>query len=570
MVFIPRDRIRNLISQVTEANLHSVCDEIHHHIRPEGERETVHTIAVSILDEAAGSGHTLVPQYHLAGVCWTIHNLCLTPGRGTGAFPSVSLPRRLNELCQKEFVDASRKLENGKDVEVISSIVLDLVVLIGELYKFGLVEDEVMKNVYLENLRCGHKGSEIKAEALCLLLEFLATRWDMDPTSRNIDVEQYIRSLLDYVQRYDPPSTLVNEIQDIAAQFGVQTDLLQPSSSYSHGSNPSHHESPHAPPQSNFTPAGFPDDTKRHPVYFFHDGDVDLICRSDDRPTIFRVHSRRLIQHSPIMSGLLSQEKLRRASVSDDRPQIPWDDDPVELTTLLEVLYKQVLPFGSNRPPFREFSSLLRLSTKYQINAVRDILLVDLCTTHTPGQDAGGIAPIYHEYFRDPQPHPNEVLNLFHEYGVDFALPFAFYQACMAGIKSLTNTDPSVKLPSVPLSQAVRGFCTLQEREWKLARSILFLDRRVHTSDRCRPLDLRLADSGSPLQDVLRSIRPGFGIATGGILHILDFPNGDNCVDCVRGWNDIKQQAKVELWKSLPEIFGMEPWDEIHSGGRAI
>lgn len=212
MAFIPKDRIRGLISQVTNTNLRTVCDEIHYHIRPEGDRETIHAIAISILDEAAGPGHTLVPQYHLAGVCWAIHDLCSTPGRGAGAFLSISLPQRLNELCQKEFVDANRKLESGEDVETNSSIVLDLVVLIGELYKLGLVEDEVTKKVYLENLHCGYKGSDVKAEAMCLLLEFLAIRWDMDPTSRNIDVERYVLSLLDYVERYDPPSTLVKEI----------------------------------------------------------------------------------------------------------------------------------------------------------------------------------------------------------------------------------------------------------------------------------------------------------------------------------------------------------------------
>lgn len=211
MVFAPKDRIRSLISQVNETNLQSVCDEIHYHIRPENDSDIVHTIAISIIDEAAGPGHTLVPQYHLAGLCWTIHNLCLTPDRGAGAFLSISLPQRLNELCQKEFVDANRKLED-EGVEV-ASIVLDLVVLVGELYKLGLVEDQVMKKVYLENLHCGYKGSDDKAEAMCLLLELVATRWDMDPTSRNIDVDRYVRSLLDYVERHDPPSKLVGEIQ---------------------------------------------------------------------------------------------------------------------------------------------------------------------------------------------------------------------------------------------------------------------------------------------------------------------------------------------------------------------
>lgn len=221
MVFIPKDRIRSLISQVTEANLHSVCDEIYYHIRPEGDHEIINAIAIGIMEEAAGFGHTLVPQYHLAGVCWTIHDLCHTPGRGAGAFLSTPLPQRLNELCQKEFVDANQKLENSEDVEEVSSVVLDLAVLIGELYKLGLVEDEVMKRVYLENLHCGYRGSDVKAEALCLLLELLVNRWDMDPGSRNIDVERYVRSLADYVERYDPPSALADEIR-----VGLCADLV--------------------------------------------------------------------------------------------------------------------------------------------------------------------------------------------------------------------------------------------------------------------------------------------------------------------------------------------------------
>lgn len=213
MAFVPTDRIRGLISQVTETNLHAVCDEIHSNIRPENDRNIIQAIALSIIEEAAGFGHTLVPQYHLAGVCWTIHDLCFTPNRGTGAFLSITLPQTLSELCRKEFMTASRKLENNEDVEVASSVVIDLVVLAGELYKIGLVEDEMMMNVYLEGLHCGHKGSDVKAEALCLLLELLATRWDMDPTSKNIDAERYIRSLLDYIERDDPPPRLVEEIR---------------------------------------------------------------------------------------------------------------------------------------------------------------------------------------------------------------------------------------------------------------------------------------------------------------------------------------------------------------------
>jgi hypothetical protein len=357
---IPKDRICGLISQVNDTNLQSVCNEIHRYIRPENHTETIHTIACSIIDEAAGPGHNLVPQYLLAGVCWTIHNLCYVPGHGAGAFLSVSLPQRLSELCQKEFVNGIWKLEDGEEVELTSSFILDLAALAGELYKVGLIEDQVVRKVYLDNLHCGYKGSDVKAQALCNILELLVTRWEMDTTSKNINVERYVQCLVDYIKDHDPPSELVDEIQvslcflatrpswlmifkNIATQFGFQFQRSQrPSPPPSSDSSSPSHRSRHTPPQPNSSSSSTPDIAERHPTYFFHDGNVDLICRSEGRRTIFRVHSQRLAQHSALLSDLLSQDKLGRALVFNGRPQVQWDDDPVELATLMETLYKQV------------------------------------------------------------------------------------------------------------------------------------------------------------------------------------------------------------------------------------
>jgi len=142
------------------------------------------------------------------------------------------------------------------------------------------------------------------------------------------------------------PELILSEV--VATQFGVQAHPPQPTPSlHSPGSNSSHHGSTHTPPPSDFSSASIPDVAERHPVYFFHDGNVDLVCQSDDSRIVFRVHGQRLVQHSPIMSGRLSHNELHRLPVFDGRPQIPWDDDPTEFSTLLEVLYKQVWVLGS-------------------------------------------------------------------------------------------------------------------------------------------------------------------------------------------------------------------------------
>lgn len=165
--------------------------------------------------------------------------------------------------------------------------------------------------------------------------------------------------------------------------------------------------------------------------------------------------------------------------------------------------------------------------------------------------------PIGRKYFGDPEPHPNEVLKLFQEFQMGFALPFASYEACAAGIVSLTVTDPTVMLPPIPLSQAVREFYELKKMEWGLALRIQYLDREFHTSYKCRPVRLGLEDPVSPLQDVLRAINPNMSqTGFGGILLVPDFSIEDNCADCVREWNDLKNEAKVKLWEYLSKEFG--------------
>jgi hypothetical protein len=127
--------------------------------------------------------------------------------------------------------------------------------------------------------------------------------------------------------------TLTNVLKGIAAQFNVQARPRQPpSSSYSSSSTPIQNGQPHASPQSTLV-------TKEHPVYFFRGGDVDLICQSDVSRTIFRVHIQQLVEFSPVMSDLLSRDKLHQLPVSDGRPQLHWDDDPMEFALLLEALY---------------------------------------------------------------------------------------------------------------------------------------------------------------------------------------------------------------------------------------
>ena len=67
-----------------------------------------------------------------------------------------------------------------------------------------------------------------------------------------------------------------------------------------------------------------------------------------------------------------------------------------------------------------------------------------------------------------------------------------------------------------------------------------------------------------------RAIDPRFGVNARGILHVIDFPNGDGSAGCGRNLNDIKTADKARTLESPPEISGVEPWRFYSKGSTAI
>ena len=187
---------------------------------------------------------------------------------------------------------------------------------------------------------------------------------------------------------------------------------------------------------SDFTIANTPDDdapddhtaVTPHDRFHLEDGNVEVLCEN----TLFRIHTSVLSFHSPALRQMFSQKSLACAESPNGCPRILSSDTAGDFATLLKMIYlpRYVAPhlwwgivpltFCINRFPernktldFTTFSSLLRISTKYEMPAVRSHLL-DVVRDAYP-ERFEGVTPtrsLGETAFNGPTPHPNEVLKL--------------------------------------------------------------------------------------------------------------------------------------------------------------
>ena len=83
--------------------------------------------------------------------------------------------------------------------------------------------------------------------------------------------------------------------------------------------------------------------TVSHEIFYFEDGNVEVLCRN----TLFRVHTSILSLHSPVLRRMFAQPNRAAVEAPNDCPRILSSDTAADFTTLLKIIY---LP-GSVAPP---------------------------------------------------------------------------------------------------------------------------------------------------------------------------------------------------------------------------
>ena len=210
-------------------------------------------------------------------------------------------------------------------------------------------------------------------------------------------------------------------------------------------------------------------------------------------------------------------------------------------------------PHRHRTPGFTTFSSLLRMATKYRFQHIRSQILLDLPPAYpTKLSEYEGSSCLGEAIFRSPLPHPNLVLDLFVSCRVSFALPFAYYRACIAGDPASSDVGAGeTTLSPETLETALRGKARLKTEEVQLAREVAFQDCASWGSCSKKSSDGRAL--------IFDWIHPK-ATTQSGILERGDIPGPGYCSRCLQAFQQELSKAKKDIWENLPSYFDLPPW----------
>ena len=220
---------------------------------------------------------------------------------------------------------------------------------------------------------------------------------------------------------------------------------------------------------------------------------------------------------------------------------------------------------------FTTFSSLLRITAKYQMPTIRSQILEIIRDAYPETFD--GLKPsklLGETIFSGPIPHPNEVLNLFVQQNLTSALPMAYYMATRSGPGSLMDRHlprNAILSPEI-LQSAITGLMALREVELNETHDLIFESRCAH------PCSTPNCPSRTPTVPAsLAAYHKVFGRLVGSsrlgtkILQVPEFYEDCGgelqcvgpgiCSSCVERWESGHAELRKKTWAALAGVFGL-------------
>ena len=230
-------------------------------------------------------------------------------------------------------------------------------------------------------------------------------------------------------------------------------------------------------------------------------------------------------------------------------------------------------PERNKVPGFTTFSSLLRITTKYEMPVVRSQLLEVVRDAYP--ETFEGLAPsksLGEGIFSGPTPHPNEVLNLFVQQKLTSALPMAYYMAARRGPNSLMDRHlpRSATLPPEILRPAITGLMALREMELNEIHRLIFGPKGSHP---CSASNCPSRTPASPAaleayQKVFDHIVGPSRLGRTNLLQVPEFREDCGgevqcvspgiCSSCVEIWESGHADLRKKAWAMLPDVFGLD------------
>jgi hypothetical protein len=581
-------RIRDLLGQLTPEKFRDVSAEIVawiNSLRPSAEDKDG---VVDMIYTAAISCNS--PPTHTELIARTCRQLFLHSQEVEGDTQSgTEFLDLLVEKCSREFYEAKGLLDTRADMWLYKAgswpQFIALLKFVGELFNMGLLEEDDILRAYIYDLSQDPKPSDLKIEGLCTLIRTAGHCLDQGKLGR-LAVDRCMKCISDYKSSRCVAPPLFQLIEDVTILRAHEWVPLAGEAECSFKKSNTHPAPPNLPPYT-FSPPTTPSsgnnpnnescyhgpdprcdvcNLPHHDKFYFDDGNLLLACDG----TLFRVHSGILSRSSPVLRKKLSPRSLAASETHDGCRCVHLPDTASDMTTLLNLVYDLGFPPRHKTPNFPTYSSILRITTKYEMSATREQILVDIEGAYPTSFENFESSKVLGEtVFGDPKPSPNAVLKLFDSCKVTFALPYAYYRACKGGLLRLTDPTPVASLPPKLLVAAVKGLGHLKAAEWNTAKKVLFGFEHqppCKTFSCYSGMGIRTeVTRGQPIfQKLLESVaHPSNDMAT----EVLEKPKIEIhspsskpvfCNKCLATWNDLHKNARKEVWESLPVTFHVE------------
>ncbi|EMD38779.1 hypothetical protein CERSUDRAFT_151409 [Gelatoporia subvermispora B] len=335
--------------------------------------------------------------------------------------------------------------------------------------------------------------------------------------------------------------------------------------------------------------------------FWFTDGNIVLIVGHAG----FKVHRGQLERHSDVFRDLFSLPQPMDQEMVEGCQCVELYDSPSDMLYLLRALYDGLYFKKSSAHDFPAIAAVLRLSTKYLIEHLRQRCLLRLETdwpTSLLGWDyrerqATDSTGRYNP--RDSFPHPILVIQLAQEMRLETLLPSAFYDLSRYGPRKIVygTVAPSPPLPTPPTSASSSGVAdaaiiirmsqedlvtTLLGRELGQRYIAAFLDKELSERPISEGCCHKVADGGRVCREsfyfiMLNVLRSVGGIACGrdadplftltqavDMLSRTDFSDGVRqcglkiCAACKVDFADAVAKAREEVWELIPMWFGLK------------
>ena len=330
-----------------------------------------------------------------------------------------------------------------------------------------------------------------------------------------------------------------------------------------------------------------PTDAAPHGTFYLEDGNVEVQCGH----TLFRVHTSVLSLHSPVLRRMFTQTILAAAETPNGCPRISSSDTAKDFATLFKIIYLPgfrrsthiLLNCPTDRLPvhrfpernrvsdFATFSSLLRVTTKYEMPTVRSQVLEVVRDAYPEAfEGLGSSKPLGETTFSGPTPHPNEVLNLFVQQKLRSALPMAYYMTARRGPNSLMdrNLPRNATLSPEILQSAIGGLIALREVELNDSHRLIFEPKVSHpcSASNC---PLRTLNGPAALETHQKVFDRVVGSSRSGtkVLEVPEFYEDQGgelqrvgpgiCGSCVGRWESGHAELRKKAWAMLPNVFGL-------------